>query len=388
MEKHDLVIVGAGPTGLFATFCAGLRDIESLTLESLDTPGGQIPKFYPIKMVYDMAGIPGIEGKDLAEALYKQAQLFHAKIVTNSKVTDVKQNQDGTFTLEVNGQPAYTSKSVLLTTGIGSLTPKKMKVDGEDQYAEKGVYYSITSMDVFKGKRVAVVGGGDAGFDSANQVSGVAQKIYVLEYSEVIRAAERDVEELKSTGKAQILTNSAVQKVIGDGSKVTQLLVINRKTNETTTLDVDVVVVAIGHNAEPHAFKSLNLETFMERYVKVTDDFQTSVKGVFAAGDVCQTKNAIKLGLLAVGAAEAYAAVDNVKKYLNPNASMFGQHSTNLNLGAQSNTPKPQTQTPQQADTPIIQQDQHREVYATPQTAQKPSYTAGDTPGASKKKVK
>lgn len=125
MEEYELGIVGAGPTGLFATFCAGLREINSITLEGLENTGGQVLKFYPIKDVLDIEGIPKIKGMDLAASLLKQAETFNNKIVTNSKVTDIKSDA-GKFILEVNGSDAYSVKAILLCTGIGSLFPTKL----------------------------------------------------------------------------------------------------------------------------------------------------------------------------------------------------------------------------------------------------------------------
>ncbi len=332
MEEYDLVIVGAGPTGLFATFCAGLREINSVTLESLDIVGGQIPKFYPIKMVYDVGGIPGITGKELAANLEDQTKIFNKKIIVNSKVSDIRIGEDGKFDVEVNSNIEYRARAVLLTTGIGSLLPKKLKVEGEDEYDGKGVYYVIKDLKDFTGKKVAVIGGGDAGLDMANQIAGVASKILIIEFAENLRAAESSITSLKNGGKTDIFTRTAVQKISGDGNSVKKITVKDIKSGDIHDIDVDSVVVAIGHDAKPCIFKSLNLETFMNRYVKINDNYETSVPGIFAAGDDCQMKNEIKLGLIAVGFAEAYAAVDNVKKYLNPTTSLFGSHSTELKI--------------------------------------------------------
>jgi thioredoxin reductase (NADPH) len=330
MEDYELVIIGGGPTGLFATFCAGLREIKSVTLESLETTGGQILKFYPIKEVLDVEGIPAITGKDLAAALFKQATRFGNKIVVNSKVTDIKKDSLGGFIVEVNSQDAYHCKAILIAAGIGSLVPKKLNVPGEEDYSEKGVYYTVTNLDIFKGKTVAIIGGGDAGFDWANQISSVVNKIYIIEYMPAIKAMESSVSNLIKTGKAELIVNTAVKSLEGDVNKLTDLNLIDRKTNSIKKLNVDAVVVAIGHKTEGNSFKSVTFDVFMNR-IKVNDDRETNVPGIYAAGDVATSENKPTVGLIAVDGAEAYTAINNIKKYLNPSASVFGEHSTELN---------------------------------------------------------
>ncbi len=330
MEEYELGIVGAGPTGLFATFCAGLREINSITLEGLENTGGQVLKFYPIKDVLDIEGIPKIKGMDLAASLLKQAETFNNKIVTNSKVTDIKSDA-GKFILEVNGSDAYSVKAILLCTGIGSLFPTKLNADGEEAYAGKGVYYSVNALEPFKNKKVAVVGGGDSGFDLANQISSVVDKIYILEYGTAVKAAERSVADLKGTGKAEIMTDTEVKEISGDGQTVRKIQVLNRQTNSETTLDISAVIVAIGHKTETNTFKSIKFDTFANK-LEVDDNYSTSIPGIYAAGDACTSGNRPKMGLLAVGGSEAYMAINSIKKYLNPSASIYGEHSTNLKL--------------------------------------------------------
>ncbi len=331
MEEHDLGIIGAGPTGLFATFCAGLREINSITLEGLETTGGQILKFYPVKNVLDVEGIPEIKGIDLANALLKQAQLFKNKIVLNSKVTDIKKNQDGRFILEVNGQDMYRVRAILMCSGIGSLVPTKLNIDGETKYDERGVYYTVSKTEPFANKTVAVIGGGDSGFDWANQIVSVSKKIYIVEYMPVLKALERSVSDLMNTGKGEIVLNTAIKEVIGDGDKVTGIKIMDRKDDSVRTLPIDALIVAIGHKAETNSFKSTKFDVLMNK-LKVDDGYQTSVSGVYASGDVSISGNKPKVGLLAVGGAEAYEAINNIKKFLNPEASTFGEHSTNIKL--------------------------------------------------------
>lgn len=331
MEEYELAIIGGGPTGLFSTFCAGLRDIKSVTLEALSEASGQILKFYPVKDVLDVPGIPSIKGMDLSKALITQAKLFGAEITLNSKVTDVRKDGEN-FLIEVNGESKYKSKAVLICTGIGSLRPTKINVPGEDIYEEKGVYYSVIDREAFSGKTVAVIGGGDAGFDWANQIIDSCKKIYIVEYMQNVKAMERSVNDLLKTGKAEILTSFEVKEIIGDGSKVSSLKIAGVKTGEVKNLAVDSVIVAIGHKTEPYSLKSLDIE-LVNKKIKVDENMSTNVPGIYAAGDCAVFSSRPKMGLLAVCFSDAYMAVNNIKRYLNPASSVFGEHSTNLKLG-------------------------------------------------------
>ena len=187
MEETDLVIVGAGPTGLFATFCAGLREINSVTLEVSGTYGGQITELYPQKIVYDMPGILKIKGADLSKQMYEQAVLLNKKILFNSGVTDIIPTDDRQFIIEVNGKQTYKTKAVLLCPGIGRFEPNKLNVEGEDRYKDKGVFYSVKEPSDFKGKKTLIVGGGDSAFDYANQIVDVSAGVVIAQHNNILQ---------------------------------------------------------------------------------------------------------------------------------------------------------------------------------------------------------
>jgi thioredoxin reductase (NADPH) len=331
MEEIDLVIIGAGPTGLFATFCAGLREVKSITLESMEAYGGQIPTLYPEKIVYDVQGIPRIRAQELADKMYEQAQLFHNTIKFGANVTDIVQTEDKNFIIEVNNEQAYKCKAVLLCSGIGHFVPTKLGAEGEAEYADKGVSYAVKSSADFKDKKVAIVGGGDSAFDYANMIAPAAALVIIMQHNESLKAAESSIENAKKSGKITIMLNTEVKKVIGDGVKVTKLHLFNNKENTESDIDADALVVAIGHKASPNAFKSVKLE-LVNRYVKVNGEYKTNIEGIFAAGDVANISDQPKFALIAVGGAEAYSAINNVKKYITPQASLFGGHSSSLDL--------------------------------------------------------
>ncbi len=331
MEEVELVIIGAGPTGLFATFCAGLRAIKSVTLESLSTYGGQMIELYPNKIIYDVQGIPKILSKDLAQKMYEQAQLFNNPIVFDSNVSDIIQNDDKTFDIEVANEPKYRTKTVLICAGVGNFTPNKLNVDGEDAYIGKGIFYTIKVPSDFKSKNVVIVGGGDSAFDYALQIEPFAKNIIIAQHNGILKAAENSVITAKSKPNIKVMLNTEIKKVYGDGKKVTGARMIDTLSKQETDLAIDGIIVAIGHKASPDTFKSIKLET-INRYIKVDTSYKTGVDGIYAAGDIANIANEPKFALLAAGGAEAYIAINNIRKYLSPDSSLFGGHSTSLNL--------------------------------------------------------
>ncbi|MEM3190914.1 MAG: NAD(P)/FAD-dependent oxidoreductase [Candidatus Parvarchaeota archaeon] len=329
MVDFELIIIGAGPTGLFATFAAGLRNIKSLTLEALDSAGGQLVELYPEKMVYDMPGIPKIRADSLSQQMYEQAIMFKNEIRFNSKVTDIKQLPDKTFQVEVNGKEYITCQAVLICSGVGSFVPNKLGVEGEDEYDGKGVFHYVKSISRFSGQDVVIVGAGDSGFDWANELAPVANSITILQHNDVIKAEERSVKEALDSKKVNIRLNTSIIRMLGDGQKLTSVEIQGKDGKET--LKADSVILAISYKIEPNSFKSITLAT-SGRYIKVNHAYETSISGIFAAGDIANVTDEPKFNLLAIGSAEAYIAINNIKKYLHPTSSLFGGHSSSLNL--------------------------------------------------------
>ncbi len=332
MEEVELVIIGAGPTGLFATFCAGLRAVKSVTLEGLETYGGQMHELYPEKKVYDVQGVPKVISYELAKKMYEQAAMFNPKIVFNSDVTDIIPTEGNRFILEVNGEQAYTARAILICAGVGYFTPNKLNVEGEATYADKGVYYTVKSIADFKDASVLIVGGGDSAFDYALQIEPVVKNVIIAQHNGVLKAAESSVVAAKNKPKIRVMLNTEIKEIVGDGKKVIKADAFDNVSKTNDRLDVDSVIVTIGHKANPDIFKSITFESVNGRYIKVDTNYKTNVDGIYAAGDIANVSNEPKFALLAVGGAEAYVAINNIKKYLSPRASLTGGHSSNLEL--------------------------------------------------------
>ncbi len=331
MEEYEVIIIGAGPTGLFATFLAGLRDIKSLTLEALDFSGGQIPELYPEKTVYDVQGIPKINAIELRDRMEEQARTFGNEILFSSKVTDIIRNGEEII-VEVNESTRYSTKTVLICTGIGDFTPRKIGCPGEKEYVDKGLSYSVKDIDKFSGKIVAIVGGGDTAIDYANELAATAEKVYVIHHSASFKAAEKTLANARNNNKIEFLMNTSVSKVSGD-LQVKNINLLNVQTNKETTLKIDNIVVAIGHVGKANLFKSVNIETSPNgRNIMVNNNFETNVPGIYAVGDIAAIAGEPAHPLIAVAGGDAYRAINIIKKYVAPTASLFGGHSSNLKI--------------------------------------------------------
>ncbi|WP_337861031.1 NAD(P)/FAD-dependent oxidoreductase [Ferroplasma sp.] len=331
MDEYELTIIGAGPTGLFATFLAGLRDIKSITLEALDHTGGQIPELYPEKMVYDVQGIPKINAIELRDKMYEQAKLFNSRIELNSKVTDIILDNEK-YIIEVNGEKKYSCRAILICTGIGDFTPRKIGCPGEDEFNGKGVEYTVKDVTKFAGKTVAIVGGGDSALDYANELANTAKKVYVLHHSEKFKAAEKTLDTVMQEKDITLLMNTTVTAINGDTS-VREITTVNEIDKSVDNIKIDALIIAIGHIGRPNVYKSVNITTNKNgRSIMVSDEYQTNLKGIFAVGDVATVEGEPIHPLIAVDGGNAYIAINFIKKYLTPAATIFGGHSSNLNI--------------------------------------------------------
>jgi thioredoxin reductase (NADPH) len=328
-EKKDLVIIGAGPTGLFATFCAGLRDIDSVTLEAMDSPGGQLTELYPEKDVYDVQGIPKIRADQLVGEMTRQAEFFGNSIMLNSKVTDILPKPDSMYDIEVNGKIAFTARTVLIASGIGSFDPVKLGIEGEEDYVGKGVLYTARNADDFIGRKVVIVGAGDSAFDWAEELAAIASKIHIVQRGTRIRAAERTVKSVLEKPNVTLSMNTSPVKILGDGNVVRKVVARNTVNGENTEYEADRILIAVGLRSAPVTFKSISIG-MTGRFINVNEKFETNLKGIYAVGDGSRAGNAQKVLLIAVGGAEAYMAVNNIKTYLDPKSSIFGGHSSSM----------------------------------------------------------
>jgi ferredoxin/flavodoxin---NADP+ reductase len=326
-EIFDITIIGAGPTGLFATFYAGLRQMKTKIIDALEEPGGQVAVLYPEKYIFDVPGFYKILAKDLVKSLVEQAFQYKPAIILGERVTGLRK-VDGTFQLETDKGKTHYSKVVLVAAGVGAFSPNRLEAPGAAEYEGKGVYYFVKEKSVFRDKRLLIVGGGDSAVDWALNINGIAKKITLVHRRDVFRAHEGSVAELMKCG-AEVKLFYEVRKVIGDGQKITQAVVYNNRTQAEETLDVDAILVNIGFRADLGPIKNWGLE-IDGREIRVNGKMESNVPGVYVAGDIAGPMDGVKLNLIATGYGQAALAVNVAKAFLDPNSKIFPGHSSEM----------------------------------------------------------
>jgi ferredoxin/flavodoxin---NADP+ reductase len=326
-DVYDLTIIGAGPSGLFGAFYAGLRQMKTKVIDALEQPGGQVAVLYPEKYIYDVPGYSKILAKDLVKSLVDQAFQYGPTVVLGERVTSLKQN-NGVFELETDKGTKHASKAVLVAAGVGAFSPNRLEAQGASEYEGKGVYYFVKDKGIFKGKNLLVVGGGDSAVDWALNIQDTAKRITLVHRRDVFRAHEGSVSELMKSA-CDVKLFYEVKSVTGDGTNVTQAVIFDNRTKAETTLDVDAILVNIGFRADLGPIKDWGLQ-IDGREIRANGRMETNIPGVFVAGDIAGPGDGVKLNLIATGYAQAALAVNVAKAYVDPNSKIFPGHSSEM----------------------------------------------------------
>ena len=326
-DVYDLTIIGAGPSGLFGAFYAGLRQMKTKIIDALEQPGGQVAVLYPEKYIYDVPGYSKVLAKDLVKSLAEQAFQYKPTLVLGERVTSLRRT-NGLFELATDKGTTHFSKAVLVAAGVGAFSPNRLEAQGASDYEGKGVYYFVKDKSVFKGRNLLVVGGGDSAVDWALNIQDTARKITLVHRRDVFRAHEGSVAELMRSS-CDVKLFYEVKAVIGDGAKVTRAVIFDNRTRAETTLDVDAILVNIGFRADLGPIKDWGLQ-IDGREIRANGRMETNIPGVFVAGDIAGPLDGVKLNLIATGYAQAALAVNVAKAYVDPNSKIFPGHSSEM----------------------------------------------------------
>lgn len=326
MNTVDVTIIGGGPCGLFASFYAGLRGMSVRIIDSLPELGGQLTALYPEKYVFDMPGFPKVLAKELARDLIEQGTQFEPELVLEETAQSIEQTEYGYVITTASGKRLPT-KTVIVSAGAGAFQPTKLGVEREDEMVGAGIHYGVRDKSVFKGKRLAIVGGGDSAFDWCLNLMDTADHMMLIHRRDVFRAHEDSVEKVKES-RVEMKLWYAVKELHGNGS-LTGVTVENTQTKETEHLECDHLIVNIGFKSSLGPLKDWGFE-IVKNQIVVNDRYETNLPGVFAVGDVCSFDG--KLKLIATGVGEAATAVCFAKTYLDPTAKLFPGHSSDMDL--------------------------------------------------------
>jgi thioredoxin reductase (NADPH) len=314
----DLLVIGAGPTGLFATYYAGFRGLRVAVVDSLPELGGQITAMYPEKQILDVAGFPTIKGRDLVEGLVAQAGTAHPEYFLDRTASSLRHDGDS-VTIGLDDGAEIRAGAVLITAGIGKFSPRPLPAG--DGWLGRGLEFFVPSFTPYAGKDVVIVGGGDSAFDWALHLEPVARSVTLVHRRDAFRAHARTVEQVRSSS-VRILTKAEVTAFRGDG--VVECVDV-LADGEELTLPAQAVVAALGFVADLGPLQQWGIDV-AKRHVVVDSAMRTSLERVFAAGDVTEYPG--KVRLIAVGFGEAATAVNNAAVVIDPAAHLFPGHSS------------------------------------------------------------
>jgi thioredoxin reductase len=325
-DTYDITIIGAGPTGLFAAFYAGMRQAKTRIIDSLEEPGGALTAIYPEKYIFDVAGFPKILAKDLVEQMYQQAMRDNPDVCLKEEVLGLERLPNGVLKLTTSVTTRY-SKAVIVSGGVGAFEPKLLEAPGVDEVAGRGVHYFAKQIEDFRNKKVVIVGGGDSAVDWALTLEPIAEKVTVIHRSK-FRAHESTVHELEASSCEVNYPGCEVVGVTAGTNGHLDSVSFKNAAGESKTIPADELIVAIGFLADLGPLKSWGFELHKNQIVVDIVTMQTNIPGVFAAGDICWYP--AKFKLIATGAAEAVTAVNHAITYIDPAARLDPGHSTNI----------------------------------------------------------
>ena len=317
--ETDLLIVGAGPAGLFGAYYAGFRGMSVTVVDSLPELGGQVSALYPEKSILDVAGFPNVKGRELVEQLVEQAASAKPTYLLGRTATSLKTDEDGAR-MELEDGTVISAKVVIITAGIGKFTPRPLPAG--DGWEDRGLVFFVPSFAEYAGRDVVIVGGGDSAFDWAHHLEPIASSVTLVHRRDQFRAHQATVDAVLA-GSTEVITKAQVTALRGEHH--VESVEITLADGEVLTRPAQSVVAALGFVADLSAMQEWGLE-FDKRHLKVDTGMHTNLPRVFAAGDITEYPG--KVRLIAVGFGEVATAVNNGAVLVHPEQSLFPGHSS------------------------------------------------------------
>lgn len=323
MIKTDILIIGAGPTGLFTVFEAGLLKLKCHLIDALPQPGGQCSEIYPKKPIYDIPAYPEILAGDLTDRLMEQIKPFEPGFTLGERADTIDKLEDGTFVVTTNRGTKHHAPIVAIAGGLGSFEPRKPPISNIAQYEDKGVEYIIRDPEVYRDKKVVIAGGGDSALDWSIFLTDVASEVTLVHRRNEFRGALDSVDkvqELKDAGKIKLITPAEVKEIHGDNHVSGVSIVQNKTENIHLACDHFIPLFGLAPKLGPIADWGLEIE---KNAIKVNNalDYQTNIPGIYAIGDVNTYPGKLKLILCGFHEAtlmcqSAYQRIFPDKKYV------------------------------------------------------------------------
>ncbi|MGJ5641895.1 NAD(P)/FAD-dependent oxidoreductase [Formosa sp. S-31] len=326
MIKTDILIIGAGPTGLFTVFEAGLLKLKCHLIDALPQPGGQCSELYPKKPIYDIPGFPEVLAGDLTNNLLEQGKQFEPGFTLGERAETIEKQEDGSFIVTTNKGTKHQAPVVAIAGGLGSFEPRKPLIEGIENYEEKGVDYFIKDPEKFRNKRVVISGGGDSALDWSIFLADVASEVTLIHRRNEFRGALDSVEkvqELKLLGKINMVTPAEVTGV--HGKEHVEAITVT-KGDEQFNIETDYFIPLFGLSPKLGPIGNWGLEIEKNAIKVDTVDYQTNIPGIFAIGDVNTYEG--KLKLILCGFHEATLMCQSAYKIINPGKKYVLKYTT------------------------------------------------------------
>jgi thioredoxin reductase (NADPH) len=324
----DVVIVGAGPCGLFQVFELGLLGLKSEVVDSIRQPGGQCTELYPDKPIYDIPAIPECTGEELTNALLKQIEPFDAGMHLGEEVQVVRREDDDTFFVETAGGTQFNAKAVVIAAGVGSFQPRPIRVADVEDYTDKSLHYRVKDPSQFAGRKLVILGGGDSALDWVLELADKAEHITLVHRRDEYRAMPDSVSKMKklvADGVIDEITSAKATAINGKDGQVSSI-VIQPKQGDAVDVAADQVLVFFGLAPKLGPIAEWGLDINRKTINVDTEKFETSEPGIYAVGDINFYPG--KKKLILCGFHEAALAAFAIKQRIEPDKKVHVQYTT------------------------------------------------------------
>lgn len=327
MIETDIIIIGAGPTGLFTVFEAGLLKLKCHLIDALPQPGGQLSEIYPKKPIYDIPGLPSVLAGDLVENLMEQIAPFRPGFTLGERAESIEKDEEGLFIVTTNEGTKHRAPVVAIAGGLGSFEPRKPPLDNIHQFEGKGVDYMVKDPEKYRNKRVVIAGGGDSALDWTNYLAEIAQSVTLVHRRSSFRGALDSVEKVKDlteSGRINMITNAQIIGLKGNG--FLESVIVKEKAGEELAIEVDHFIPLFGLTPKLGPIGNWGLEIENNALVVNTFDYQTNIPGIFGIGDINTYPG--KLKLILCGFHEATLMCQSAFKIIHPEKKLSFKYTT------------------------------------------------------------
>ncbi len=294
MINTDVIIIGAGPVGLFAVHQLGIKGLKAVVIDNLDKPGGQCIELYPEKPIYDIPAVPECTGKELTDKLLEQIKPFKTEFYLNERVEEVKKDKNN-WQVKTSNKSEFQAPNIIIAGGVGSFEPRKLSVKEAEKFEGKSIFYSVKNKEQFKNKNIVIFGGGDSALDWALELSKFS-KITLVHRRNEFRGAPHTLSELRKLekeGKLSIKTSCQLDNIEGDNEITSITVKYDDGKKEKIPANIILSFFGLIMKLGPIAEWGLNME---KKTISVnSENFETSEKGIFAVGDICHYPGKLKL---------------------------------------------------------------------------------------------